>query len=237
MTTDAQNVPNAPNNSPDHATARIVEELAAALLPHLKETVSAELTRTTKSLPINVDREVEEALASLKRLQVLFKDMEKTLKSVQSSVSLLSNELLPLSQTCETLNAASERLEQLAANPDVNVAETNELLRAIAASLSEWEGILKANGRAHTRELTEFSAEVSEQVSWMKSGIPVMVEEILKKTLSPRTEECRTADESARALDTRLARLEKIGTIILAEGIVFVAFLAAIAAALYCKMF
>ena len=222
MTTDA---PNAPSYSPDHATARIVEELAAALLPHLKETVSAELTRTIKSLPINVDREVEEALASLKRLQVLFKDMEKTLKSVQSSVSLLSNELLPLSQTCETLNAASERLEQLAANPDVNVAETNELLRAIAASLSEWEGILKANGRAQTKELSEFSAEVSEQVGWMKSAMPGIMEEILEKTLSSSTEEwIRTVGESVRTFETRLARLEKIGKIIL--GIV--AFLAAV---------
>ena len=224
----------APEHPLDHTTARIVSELASALLPHLKEAVSAELSRTIESLPLNIDREVEEALSSLRRLQALFEDVAKTLGSAQSSALLLSNELLPLSRTCETLNAATARLEQLAGKPDANGGEVSELLRALESGLSDWAGILKANGRAHTKELGEFSAEVSDQVGWMKSGMPQMVGEILEKTLSSRDEELSKAmGESVRTLEARLAGLEKTAKIILAEGVAFVTLLAALAAALY----
>ena len=230
MTTDAQKHPT------DHVTARIVTELAAALLPHLKETVSAELTRTIESLPVNVDRQVQEALSSLGRLQTFFEDMTGTLNSAQSAASLLSNELLPLSRTCEILKAAAARLEQLPAEPDTNGAKVNEILLSLEASLSGWGGILRANGHAQTKELSEFSAEVSEQVGWMKSVMPQLVGDILEKKLSPQVEESQTAGEKILALETRLARLEKIAKIILAEGIVFIVLAAALAAALFFRI-
>ena len=220
----------------DHATARIITELADALLPGLKEAVAAELARTIESLPA-VDRELEETLSSLRRLRALSEEMTAALNSAQDSALRVSDGLLPLSRMCETMNAAIERLEQLAPKteePDENhAAASGEILRSLEANLSDWGGILKANGRAQTRELSEFSAEVSEQVGWMKSGMPGMVGEILEKTLSSRIEEqARTTGENARALEARLSRLEKTGKIILAEGLVLLAFLAAIAAAL-----
>ncbi|MCL2011159.1 MAG: hypothetical protein FWG71_11540 [Synergistaceae bacterium] len=223
----------------DHATARIITELADALLPGLKEAVAAELARTIESLPA-VDRELEETLSSLRRLRALSEEMTAALNSAQDSALRVSDGLLPLSRMCETMNAAIdrlERLEQLAPKPEEpdenHAAASGEILRSLEANLSDWGGILKANGRAQTRELSEFSAEVSEQVGWMKSGMPGMVGEILEKTLSSRIEEqTRTTGENARALEARLSRLEKTGKIILAEGLVLLAFLAAIAAAL-----
>jgi len=157
----------------DHATARIVTELAAELLPHLKETVSAELTRTIESLPVNVDREIEEVLSSLKRLRALFEDMTGALNTAQNSALRVSSELFPLLSACGTLCAATERLEQLAVKLSTDdIVKVNEkLLHSLEASFADWAGILKANGRAQTRELSEFSAEVSEQVGLIKSGM------------------------------------------------------------------
>ena len=220
----------------DHATARIITELASALLPHLKEMVSAELTRAIESLPINVDREVGEALSSLKRLQVLFEDITNALNSAQSSALRVSNELLTLSRACETLNAATERLEQLASESPIDSAQVNEMLHSMEMSISDWSGILKSNGRAQTKELSEFSAEVYELVGGMKSILPTMLGEILEKTLSSRTEDwLRTTGENARALETRLSKLEKISKmILLMEGIIFIAVVAA--AVLYLKI-
>ena len=229
--------PENPERQLDHATARIITELVAALLPHLKETVSAELTRTIESLPINIDREVEEALSSLKRLQFLFGDMTNALSSAQSSALRVSNELLTLSRTCETLNTATERLEQLTLESPIDAAQVKEVLHSMEMSISDWSGILKSNGRAQTKELSEFSAEVYELIGGMKSTLTAMLGEILEKTLSSRTEDwLRTTDENVRALETRLTKLEKIAKIILAEGVVFIACLAAIAAALYFRI-
>jgi len=218
----------------DHTTARIVEELAAALLPHLKETVSAELARTISALPVNIDREVEKSLASLSRFQKLFEDMAGALDSAQSSVARLSGDLRPLSRTCEIMEAATERLEQLAVKPDKNNGtQVNEaLIRSLEETLHDWGGILKANGLAHTKELKEFSAEVSEQVGWIKSNMPVFLEKELKKTLLPYIEESRAVAENVRTLDDRLTSLEKIGKIVLVEGIILIAVLVA-AAVLY----
>jgi len=221
----------------DHTTARIVAELADALLPRLRETVSAELSRTIESLPVNINREVEEALSFLRRFQVLFEDMAMVLNSAQSSASRLSDDLLPLSSACEMMKAATERLEQMSKPGGVQAAaQMNDgFLSSVEASLRDLEGILKADGRAHTKELNEFSAEVSEQVGWMKSNLPTVLEEALEKTLKealqkeflPHTSEHGAISESVRTLETRLARLEKIGKVILVEGMVLVAVLAA----------
>ena len=226
-----------PERQLDHATARIITELAAVLLPHLKETVSAELTKTIESLPINVDREVEEALSSLKRLQVLFEDMTNALNSAQSSALRLSNELLPLSRTCEILNTATARLEQLASESSIDSVQVNEILRSIEMSISDWGGILKSSGRAQTKELSEFSAEVYDMVGGMKSILPTMLGEILEKTLSSRTEDwLRTTGENSRVLEARLSKLEKIAKVTLAGGVVLLILLAAAAAMLYLKI-
>jgi hypothetical protein len=226
MTTEAQ------THQPDHATTRIVTELAAALLPHLKETVSSELTRTIESLPINVDRELKEALSSLKHIRAVCEDMKAALGSAQSAASLLSQELLPLPRACETMNEATVRLEQLMTKLDaLEAAQTNETLRSLEAAVHDWRGILKANGRAQTKELIDFSAEVAEQVGWLKSSVPVMVEEILEKKLQPSGgEQPRTSAESVSALETRLIKLEKM---IIVGGIFMIAFCTVIAAVLF----
>ena len=223
----------AAEHTPDHATTRIITELAAELLPHLKETVTSELARTLESLPVNIDREVEQALSSLKRLQAVFEDMTVALNSAQRAAQRVSNDLLPLSRMCETLRAAIERLEELTAKPDVKETPLDELVRSFEAIISDWGGILKASGRAHTKELNEFSAEVTELVGDMKSSLPAMLGEILGKALLSHTEELTKASgESVRTLETRLTRLEKI---ILTGGAVFFACLAAIAAALFLR--
>ena len=220
----------------DHVTTRIVTELAAALLPNLNETVSAELTRTIEALPVNVDRQVEGVLSSLRRLQALFENTAVTLESAQSSASLLLDELLPLSHTCDTLKSTAERFERLAVKPDTYDANVDELLLSLKASLSDWGGILKAEGCAQTKELSEFSAEVSEQVGWMKSTMPQLVGDILEKTLSSRVDENQIIVEKFHALEARLSKLEKIGNIILAGGFVFTVFAAVIAAVLYFRI-
>jgi len=217
----------------DHTTARVVAELASALLPHLKETVSSELALATAAMPINVSREVEEALTSLRRIQAFSESLAAALDSAQNSASRLSDGLKPLTQASEAINDAAARIERLAAKqPDEgnNAQITKELLRALEENLRDWGGILKANGNAHTKELNEFSAEVSEQVSWMKSSLPEKLKDAFlpaEKALLSRAEDSRAITESVKALDARLTRLEKTGKIVLVEGIVLIMVLAA----------
>ncbi|MDR1740255.1 MAG: hypothetical protein LBR38_00180 [Synergistaceae bacterium] len=81
-------------------------------------------------------------------------------------------------------------------------------------SITEWEGVLKADGRAHTRELSEFSAEMSEVIKDMKGSVTALVREAVEHETSRDAEWRLMLKKTEQNLERKLARLERIALIL-----------------------
>jgi hypothetical protein len=184
----------------DHATARIVAELAATLLPHLQETLAVELKNAAEALSAQNNRGVQETLTALGRLKVASDEVVTALDAAGTSMREMSSGVLP------SLLRICEQLESSAAQPAA--AETLDILKN---AISNWEGVLKADGHAQTRELSEFSSELSELMKDMGVSLPQTVKDTTEKAMAFRDDQClKTLLESRYVMEKRLARLEKI---------------------------
>lgn len=174
----------------DHATARIVMELAATLLPPLKEAVIGELARTVQALPDAVRQESGETLLVLNHLKETGNEAAASLAAVMERIS-----------EREHLREAPER-----PNPD-----PTELLRVLEAAIPAWEGILKADGRAHTRELSELSSEMSELLQDTRSNLLTGIREMLDKETIKRDAYLKEVlQESEKMMNRKLAEMRKL---------------------------
>lgn len=215
----------------DQTTARIVDELAAAMLPHLRETLTEETARF-QTLPDKVEETLKALLAALGDLQKIGTEATESLdaaeRSMEERLAALSSAALA---SVERAGAAVDSLEANAANllkatgdspqPEIRGAEppqSGEILRTLRlleTSIPVWEGILKAEGRAQTRELSELSAEVTEllrdtgEESLRKIEKILMRWESLEKERTQREERFRQSlEDSGRSATRRLLRLE-----------------------------
>ena len=238
----------------DHATARIVAELAAALLPSLtsgmKETVAAEIA---KGLPaaLSNDRQssdAEESLTLLRRFReeagkasselaasfvAAGVSAERSAAEMKRSVSELSSSMERFRERMENVAArlaqAADELSRQSSGQfaafsstlstltsvktgldDETLEDVIRLLRFLKEAIPGWEGVLKADGRMQTRELSEFSAEMSELAKEMKQGLASAVRESAEKSAVRDGERRRFFEESGRTAERRLAKLEKI---------------------------
>ncbi|MDR2175313.1 MAG: hypothetical protein LBO82_05175 [Synergistaceae bacterium] len=237
----------------DHATARIVAELAAALLPSLKsdvrETVAAEIAKglstAAAALPAPRSLGAEEPLASLRRFQEAIGRVGSEMTasfaaadaSVERSVSDLASSMERFRECMEGFRECMEgvaaRLAQTADElarqssgqfaalssalasvktglDDETLEEMTGLLRFLKEAIPAWEGALKADGRMQTRELSEFSAEMSELAKDMKLNLVSIARESAEKGAARDEERRRLLEESGRAAARRLEKLEKI---------------------------
>jgi hypothetical protein len=220
----------APDRPLDHATARIVAELATALLPPLQAAVAAEVEKAIGALPRQTSQAFEETLTVLKQLRVSCEEIVTALNAAKNSIRETSVDVLPsLSEVCGRLNVIVENLSRFV--EAANLDETEKLLHTVEVGISKWEGILKAEGRVQTRELSEFSSEVLELTKDMKSSLPQTLKENVEKALMSHGDEwVRSVGENVRALETRLMKIEKLFALLGA----FVALcLAAIAATVF----
>jgi hypothetical protein len=209
----------------DPTTARVVAELAAALLPQLKETIALEVTKAAEIVPSRTAQGVDEALASLRRLQDTSGAATEVMSAMKDSMNVISGNVLPsLSKACESLDASVSRLAQEAAGPATR--ETERLMRSVESAIFDWEGVLKADGRAQTRELNEFSSEISELLRDLKASLPPTIQESVEKALVLRDEDWAYAVEKrAEVVEQKLAGLSKA-----LWGAAFVIFLAVVIA-------
>jgi hypothetical protein len=234
----------------DHATARIVAELAAALLPSLtsvvKEAVAAEIAKKPPGASADDrTRGAEASLAPLRRFQEEISaagagmagsfaaaeaSMERSVSEMNQSVSGLSSST---ERFCERMEEIAARLAQTADDlarqssgqftafssalasvktglDDETLEDVTRLLRFLKEAIPGWEGVLKADGRMQTRELSEFSAEMSDLVKDMKLGLTALARENAEKSAARDEEGRRFLEESGQAADRRLAKLEKI---------------------------
>ncbi len=204
---------NVPNDRPlDQATARIVTDLSAALLPQMKETLDAKLTQATEAFSPLASRDLMETLTALKQLQENSDTISASLLSAEQSIQKTSLASLPkLESLYETINTAAA---QMSANTE-SLKETAKLLRLLETAVPDWEGVLKANARAQTRELSELAAEMSELLKDTKLSLLRTVKETTQETVEKEIslredrlrQELRKNEKSAAE---RLARLEKL---------------------------
>jgi ABC-type transporter Mla subunit MlaD len=184
----------------DHATTRIVAELAAALLPRLQDTLAGELRNAVESLSIRTHHGVEETLTALERLKTASDEIVVSLNAAEESMREMSAMLSSLAKI-------REQLGTFAAQP----VAAGEGLDALKNAISAWEGVLKADGHAQTRELSEFSSELSELIRDMGVSLPQTVKNTAEKVITSRNDEwAKTVEEYKDVTEKRLARLEKI---------------------------
>ena len=151
----------------DPTTDRVVSELAEALLPRLKEVVVRELSSARQVIPQETEQDADAALIALDCLR-------ETAAGLRTELERLFREV----------GSSAERLK----NNEDTAAETLALLRSLEAALPGWEGILKADGRAHTRELSELSAEMSELLRDTRSTLLTEVRDVVEKEFAKRDE-------------------------------------------------
>lgn len=203
----------------DHATTRIVAELAAALLPRLQETLADELKNAAESLSIQTHHGVEETLAALERLKTTSDEIAASLNAAEESMREMSVMLSSLAKIREQLGTT------------VQPVAAAEALDALKNAISAWEGVLKADGHAQTRELSEFSSELSELIRDMGVSLPQTVKNTAEKVITSRNDAwVKTVEEYKDVTERRLARLEKI---IVVSGAISTILLAMVALILY----
>jgi methyl-accepting chemotaxis protein len=143
----------------DHTAARLVAELAAALLPRLQDSVSEELSELLESLPGRANESMEKTLLSLNRVKDTADRMGDLLDGVKASLEQMTEGAF---RGLDRLPGQLESLSAQIQNTDDRAGEMRETLQSFVQTISAWEGVLKADGRAHTRELSELSAEILE---------------------------------------------------------------------------
>jgi hypothetical protein len=254
----------------DHATARIVAELAAALLPSLTSDVKEAVAKEVQAaLPEQREEGAEEALASLHRVALhraslhraslqqaslerfqeeigrVGSDMTASFAAAEASVERSVSELSSLAERfCERMESAAARLAQAAdelarqssgqftalsstlasvkSGPDDGILEdVAGTLRFLKEAIPGWEGVLKADGRMQTRELSEFSSEMSELAKDMKSSLAAIVRESAEKGAARDEERRRAAEENGTLIERRLAKLEKLSVLTAAASAFF----------------
>ena len=198
----------------DHATARIVAELASALLPRLQETLAAELKNAVEALSVQAGRGVEETLTALQRLKAASDGIVTSLDTAGTSIKAMSLDVL---SRIDMLSRIGDQLESFTVQPSAETLDT--LKNAIA----HWEGVLKADAHAQTRELSEFSSELLELIRGMEGSLPQMVKDVVEKVTVQNGEWMKIVLENRNIIEKRLARLEKIVVVSGATSVIFLA--------------
>ncbi|MDR1379809.1 MAG: hypothetical protein LBJ36_12280 [Synergistaceae bacterium] len=194
----------------DHTTARVVSELASTLLPRLEEVLVSELKKAAETLPDRTNRGVEETMIALDRLIKASDEIAVSLNTAEESARNVLNSVLPaFSNIRDQLDAFAARSASA-----IGAAEAKGFL-ALQEAIANWEGVLKADGRAQTRELSEFSSELSELTRGMEATLPQAVKDAVEKAMTiHRGEWEKSILEQKETLEKRLARIEKIAKIL-----------------------
>ncbi|MDR1376772.1 MAG: hypothetical protein LBJ22_04605, partial [Synergistaceae bacterium] len=111
----------------------------------------------------------------------------------------------------ETLASKTLVPETFASKTLVPETLAPETLNVLKNAISNWEGVLKADGHAQTRELSEFSSEISELLRDMGASLPQTLKDAAEKAMASRGDQwAAVLLESRRVMEKRMARLEKI---------------------------
>ena len=182
----------------DHASARIVSELAARLLPPLKEELSAlrTLEDEEKDAAWRRIREAVSELAArpntkpegdLERWEALAHSLEDTNRRIASLEEAMSK----LGDAVENIAGLQRELTLSSSSPS-DEEEGTQLPPDREAPLSDlmenripiWEGLLRAHNQAQSQELNELSMELAELQSETREAIARALREVLERELA-----------------------------------------------------
>lgn len=199
----------------DHATARIVEELSALLLPSLKKGIEESAVKASSLLPDLLEKELDKTLSSLNRVQGESERLYTLLQKCTHSAEGVAAELFPrFEDGVKVAEKHVNRMEALVLSLESQSETLNEnrrLLLSFDNALPEWEGILKANARAQSRELSGFAAEVSELLRDAKVTLLHSLKEAIEENIAMRAIRfSQEAEAREKALEARFSRLEKV---------------------------
>lgn len=185
----------------DHASARIVSELAARLLPPLKEELSALRTledrekdaawrRIGEAVSELAARPNTEPEGDLERWEALAHSLEDTNRRIAS-----------LEEAMSKLGDAVENIAELqrvpaSSLPDPSPSDDEEegdelppdreapLLDLMENRIPAWEGLLRAHNQAQSQELNALSMELAELQSETREAIARALREALERELA-----------------------------------------------------
>lgn len=183
----------------DHASARIVTELAAKLLSPLQEALSEARSREDEKRDA-AWREIREAAAALN---------ERAGREPDGSPECWETLSRSLEEVSRRLSALEERVGGFATRPYPPVPEQEErkevplpphespLSQLMENRIPVWEGLLRAHNQAQSRELNALSTELAELQNETRLA--------LTQTLRQELSDCAVQEE--RRLDALLENL------------------------------
>lgn len=184
----------------DHASARIVSELAARLLPPLKEELSAlrTLEDEEKDAAWRRIREAVSELAARPRVEpegdpARWEALARSLEDTNRRIALLEGAISQLKAAVE--NIAELQRTPASSHPDSSPSSDeggNELPPDREAPLSDlmenripiWEGLLRAHNQAQSRELNALSVELAELQNETREAMARTLREALEQELA-----------------------------------------------------
>ena len=185
----------------DHASARIVSELAARLLPPLKEELSA--LRTLEDREKDAAwRRIGEAVSELAaRPNTKPKGDLERWEALAHSLEDTNRRIASLEEAMSKLGDAVENIAELqrvpaSSLPDPSPSDEEEegdelppdreapLLDLMENRIPAWEGLLRAHNQAQSRELDALSMELAELQSETREAIARTLREALGQELA-----------------------------------------------------
>ena len=183
----------------DHASARIVSELAARLLPPLKEELSAlrTLEDEEKDAAWRRIREAVSELAARPRVEpegdpAHWEALARSLEDTNRRIALLEGAISQLKAAVENI-AELQRVpasshpdsspsdEEGAAFPPEREAPLSDLMEN---RIPIWEGLLRAHNQAQSRELNALSVELAELQNETREAMARTLREALEQELA-----------------------------------------------------
>lgn len=183
----------------DHASARIVSELAARLLPPLKEELSAlrTLEDEEKDAAWRRIREAVSELAARPRVEpegdpAHWEALARSLEDTNRRIALLEGAISQLKAAVENIAAlqrapassppdSSPSHEEGAPFPPEREASLSDLMEN---RIPAWEGLLRAHNQAQSRELNALSVELAELQNETREAMARTLREALEQELA-----------------------------------------------------
>lgn len=183
----------------DHASARIVSELAARLLPPLKEELSAlrTLEGEEKDAAWRRIREAVSELAARPRVEpegnpAHWEALARSLEDTNRRIASLEGAMSKLGDAVE--NIAELQRAPAAASPDSSPSNEKgapfppereaPLLDLMENRIPIWEGLLRAHNQAQSRELNALSVELAELQNETREAMARTLREALEQELA-----------------------------------------------------
>lgn len=183
----------------DHASARIVSELAARLLPPLKEELSAlrTLEDEEKDAAWRRIREAVSELAARPRIEpegnpAHWEALARSLEDTNRRIALLEGAISQLKAAVE--NIAELQRAPASSHPDSSPSNgvgapfpperEAPLLDLMENRIPIWEGLLRAHNQAQSRELNALSVELAELQNETREAMARTLREALEQELA-----------------------------------------------------